>query len=368
VSAFVIFASARGRSKWLSGFLSYGDWICGHDELQHMRSLDDIATWFTQPCIGSVETAGAPFWRMLVREQPSARIVVVRRPVDDVLESLARQGLAGEALTSLIKATDRKLEQIERRVPGVLPVRFDDLVREDTCAQVFEHCLGIKHDPAWWRAWNARNVSGDLRAQVRYCHAYLPQLLKLARAARQRTLVTMARPATPPAGMTIDREDFDTWFRDAAPLFREHMITTGQDVDDYKTKNIPLLRRLDTMGAIQIMAARSNGRMFGYLMSVIGPSLDARDRLEALHLPFFVSKDCPGGIGMKLQRAALDALRARGVSEVFGRAGIRGAGPRLGAVYRRLGFTEIGSMHQLDLSAGRDQCGLPRRLDFTADA
>lgn len=365
MTPFIVFAPARGRSYWLSRYLSYGDGICGHDELQHMRSLDDIATWFTQPCIGSVETAAAPFWRLLVREQPAARIVVVRRPVDDVLASLARQGITGETVASLIKATDRKLEQIEHRIPGVLSVRFDDLTREDVCAAVFEHCLPYKHDPTWWQAWNARNVSGNLAAQVRYCQAYLPQLLKLARAARQRTLVTMARPAISTVGFTIQEEDIDTWYRDAKPLIREHMIATGQDVDDYKAKNEPLLRRLDATGAMQIMTARCNGRMFGYLMTVIGPSLDAEDRTEALHLPFFVSKDCPGGLGMKLQHAALDALRAKGVSDVFGRAGVRGAGPRLGIVYRRLGFEEFGTLYRRDLGSDAEGFGTVPRLDFT---
>lgn len=351
VAPFVVLALPRSRTYWLSRFLTYGDWICGHDELQHCATLDDIATWFTQPNIGTVETAAAPFWRLLVREQPSARILVVRRPVDDVLASLARQGVAGDAVASLIRATDRKLDQIERRIPGVLSVRFDDLERADACSAVFEHCLQLPHDAAWWQTWNAQNVSGNLAAQVRYCGAYLPRLLKLGRAARQRMLVNMARPVTAPVDFTIDEEDFDTWFRDATPLIREHMIATGQDVDDYKEKNIPLLRTLDAAGAMQILTARSNGRMFGYLMSVVGPSLDAEDRTEALHLPFFVSKDCPGGLGLKLQRAAIETLRAKGVSDVFARAGIRGAGPRLGIIYRRLGFEEFGTLHRLDLTA-----------------
>jgi hypothetical protein len=364
MTPFVIFAAPRGRSFWLSKFLSYGQWVCGHDELQHMRTLDDVATWFTQPSIGTVETAASSFWRMLVRDQPAARIVVVRRPVDDVLASLARQGLAGDTVTAMVRANDRKLAQIARRVPGALSVAFSDLVREDVCARVFEHCLRLPHDPAWWREWNGRRVSGDLAAQARYCRAYLPALLKLARAARQRELVTMRRPATPPTGFEIEEEDFETWFRDAPALFREHMIATDQDVDDYQAKNWPLMRKLASIGAMQIITARSNGRMFGYLMSIFGPSMDAQDRTEALHLPFFVSKDCPGGLGMKLQTASIEALRAKGIDDVFARAGIRGAGPRLGSIYRRLGFQELGTMHRLDLTP--DRLAVPA-LDFTKE-
>lgn len=350
-SPFIVLALPRSRTKWLSSYLSYGDWVCGHDEIQYCATLDDIATWFTQPNIGSVETAVAPFWRLLVRMQPAVRIVTVRRPVDSVLASLARQGVGGDTVAELIRACDRKLDQIEHRVPNVLSVRFDDLTREDVCAAVFERCLQLPHDPAWWRAWNARNVSGDLARQVRYVHAYLPRFLKLARTARQRILADMTRLASlPPDGFTIQEENIEDWFRDAKPLIREHMIATGQDVDDYKLKNEPMLRLLGEKGFMQVITARSNGRMFGYLMTVLGPSLDAEGKLEALHLPVFVSKDCPGGLGMKMQRAAIEVLRAKGVSDLFARAGNRGAGPRLGIIYRRLGMEEFSTLYRIDLT------------------
>ncbi len=349
---FVVLALPRSRTKWLSKYLSYGPWVCGHDELQYMATLDDIATWFTQPHIGSVESAAAPFWRLLVAMQPSVRIVTVRRPVGAVLASLERQGVGGDAVAAMILACDRKLDQIELRVPGVLSVPFDKLVRKDVCASVFEHCLRLPHDPAWWRTWDACNVSGDLARQIRYTHAYLPRMLKLARSARQRSLVNMARPVVFPDGFIIQEEHIEDWFRDAKPLIREHMIATGQDVDDYKLKNEPMLRLLGQNGFMQVITARSNGRMFGYLMTVMGPSLDAEGRVEALHLPVFVSKDCPGNLGMKLHRAAVEALRTKGVAEAFGRTGVRGSGPRLDILYRRQGYEELGMMYRLDLMAG----------------
>ena len=349
VAPFVVMALPRSRTKWLASYLSYGDWICAHDSLQYMHTLDDIATWFTQPHIGTVETSAAPFWKLLPKD---ARIATVRRPVDDVLASLARQGVAGDGVTALVRACDRKLDQIEHRVPGALSVRYDDLAQESACAALFEHCLGQRHDHKWWRAWRHRNVSGNLAAQVRYAHAYLPRMLKLARTARQRILADMTRRTMPPAdGFTIQEEHIEDWFRDAMPLIREHMVAIGQDPDDYKLKNEPMLRQLGQIGAMQVMTARMNGRLFGHLMTVIGPSLEEQGRMEALHLPFFVSMDAPGGLGLKLQRAALDALRAKGVADVFARAGVRGSGPRLGIVYRRLGFEEFGTMHRLDLTA-----------------
>lgn len=348
---FVVLALPRSRTKWLAEFLTYDPWICGHDELQHMQSLDDVATWFTQPNIGSVETAAAPFWRLLLRMQPGAQIVTVRRPAGDVLNSLARHGIGGDTVDAIVRACDRKLDQIERRVPGVLSVKFDDLARESTCRAIFERCLGMRYDITWWRTMRQRHISGNLRAQLRHSHAYLPRFLKLARTAKQRMLADMAPPAPPPEGFTFQTEDFETTFRDAEPLIREHVIATRDSIDDFKTKNWAMMRTIDQIGSMQIMTARSNGRVFGYLMTIVGPSLDDVSRTEALHAAFFVSKDCPGGLGLKLQRAALDALHAKGVNDVFARTGMQGSGPRLDVLYRRLGFEEFGTMYRCDLTA-----------------
>jgi hypothetical protein len=95
--------------------------------------------------------------------------------------------------------------------------------------------------------------------------------------------------------------------------------------------------------------------MFGYLITIKGPSLDSVDRIESLHIPFFVSRDASGGLGMKLQRASIDRLREKGVSDAFARAGIRGAGPRLGIMYERLGYEKYGTLYHLDLTAGMPQ-------------
>jgi hypothetical protein len=156
------------------------------------------------------------------------------------------------------------------------------------------------------------------------------------------------KPIDAPDGVTFQTEAFDEWYRDAAPLFKVHMDLTGQAIDDYTRKNIPALRAIDQLGLMQITTARSNGRMFGYLMAVISPSLDAENTLDAMHLPFFASKDMPG-LGMKLQRASIERLRTRGVSEVFMRAGVRGSGPRLGTMYRRLGAEPFGELYRLGL-------------------
>ena len=131
---FVIFALPRSRTAWLSHFLSYGGWLCGHDEARHMRGLGDVKAWFAQPNTGTVETAIAHWWRLLPSLAPHAKVVVIRRPVAEVVDSLMRipgcqfnRALIASAMTRL----DRKLEQIATRIPGALSVGYADLDSEE---------------------------------------------------------------------------------------------------------------------------------------------------------------------------------------------------------------------------------------------
>ncbi len=155
-------------------------------------------------------------------------------------------------------------------------------------------------------------------------------------------------PAQSLEGFTFQEEGFEAWLADAQPLFRQHMTVTGQDPDGAMLKNIPLGRQLANSGAMLVTTARQNGRMFGYLLAMMTPTLDEAGVLTAhLMLPY-ASPDVPG-IGKKLQSATIEILRAKGVTQVFARAGIRGDGPRLHSLYKRLGFKDDGTLHRLDL-------------------
>lgn len=350
---FVVLGLPRSRTAWLSRFLTYGEWVCGHEELRHMRSLDDVEAWFSQPCIGTAETAAAPWWRMLDRFAPGARIVTVRRPVDEVVDSLLRiPGLSFDyaQLVATMTKLDRKLDQIEARMPNVLSVPFADLADEGACAQVFVHCLPYSHDRKHWAALSVQNIQIDMRAMMRYFRAYSAPMNKLAAIAKHRSLTAMAvREPVDPAGITMQEETFDAWVSDAEALFNEHLVLVGEAPGDWQRKNIPLMRRLHEIGAIQIMTARCNGRMFGYLVTLLAPSLVSEDIKSATHTTFFADPSFPG-LGLKLQRAALKALMEKGVDEVFMEAGQRGSGPKMTTMFRRLGAQDHGHIFRLPLA------------------
>lgn len=344
---FIVYALPRSRTHWLSRFLSYRDWDCGHEEIRHLRSMDDVKSWLSQPCTGSVETSGASWWRLAQKLRPDIRTVVIRRPLEEVVASLAQFGFDPNVMTPIMTRLDHKLDQIEHRV-DCLSVTFDELNTEAGCARVFEHCLPWAHDPEWWAALAPINLQVSMSSLIRYVQAFAPQMVKLAKIAKHQTVAAMRPKAPTPDGMTIEQEPFETFLRDGVPLFADHLIQVGEAPDAYVDKNLDVMRELDRLGAMQITTARCNGRMFGYLMAIIGPSLELPGQSSALHTTFFASKDAPG-LGMKLQRASIEALRSRGVSEVVFREGVRGDGHRMGALYRRLGAERAGELYQLGL-------------------
>jgi hypothetical protein len=347
---FIVFGLPRSRTFWLSKFLSYREWTCGHEESLRMRSLQDVRSWLNLPCTGSAETAAAPWWRLLAEMRPDTRAVIVRRPVAEVVRSLLATGVQfdGDALAVAMQRLDTKLDQVAARWPGALSVNFHDLANEDTCARVFEHCLPYQHDHAWWAAWAPINMQINFIAMTCYGIAHAEQLTRLARTAKQHSLAKISSRSVSMEGMTFQQEPFDTFLRDGQALFAEHLVQVGEAPDAAMTKNIPVMRALDAMGAMQITTARSNGRMFGYLMTVVGPSLESPDQVEAMNATFYASKLAPG-LGLKLQRASVNALRERGVDIAYLRAGTRGDGPRLGTLYRRLGAQPAGEMFSLNL-------------------
>jgi hypothetical protein len=351
IRPFVILALPRSRTFWLSNFLTYRDWHCGHDELRHVRTIGDVQSWLSQPFTGTVETAAASFWRLI----PSGvRVVIVRRSVEEVVNSMVASMPPGvfdrDGMTRLMTRLDLKLSQAAKGLPNALVVTFEELKTEEACSRVFEYCLPYPHDPAWWRAVSAVNLQINMPAFMRYVVAHKAQMAGAAHQAKTITIAGIKARASAAAseidGVDLSLMDFETFLDEGKSLFAEHSKAIGEPPTSFQEKNIPFLRAIEANGGLQIAVAKSNGRMFGYLMSVIGPSLEAPGRKSATQTAFFASKEFPG-LGLKLERFAVSEARSVGVSEVLLRAGTRGDGDRLGILYRRLGAERDGELYRL---------------------
>jgi hypothetical protein len=144
--------------------------------------LDDVRSWLSLPNAGTIETAGAPFWRLL---PDGVTVATIRRPLDEVLASLRRGGLTFDDTTMLplMQRQDRKLVQLAHRLPNVLQTTFAELGTEEGCARLFEHCLPFRHDHAWWSVLAPINVQINLLHGLHYYRAHQRQLEALRQSA-----------------------------------------------------------------------------------------------------------------------------------------------------------------------------------------
>lgn len=349
---FLVMALPRSRTAWLSKFLTYGPWICGHDQARYFRSLEDIKSWFAQPFIGSAETLSPNYWRLIPRFIPEARILIVRRPVTEVLESVLKLGVVGiegPKLLESLRKMDAKLDQAEQRLDNCISINFDELADPEIAQIAFEHCTGLPFNTAWWDHWSRINVQVSLDAAARYMWTHMNQLVHLNLMAKHQMMVDlMLRPREPiQSGLEIAEEPFATSFPDAQGLAAEHCMMIGDSPDEWTRNNIPLLQQMDAVGRLQILTARANGKMFGYLVSMLGETLDSATARSATHTLFFASKEWPGA-GLRLQREAIRRLKEKGFNEIIMRSGL-GVGAKVETIYKRIGADFDGKIFKVRL-------------------
>lgn len=351
---FLVMALPRSRTAWLSKFLSFKPWVCGHEQVRYFRSLDDARTWFMQPYIGSAETLAAPYWRLLPRYAPDCRVLIVRRPVRDVVESIMRFSITGmerDKLTESMKRLNAKLDQVEARYHNCISVNFDELGDFEVCDIIFQHCLGINLSEAWFRYWSPINVQIDLDAAMRYVWTHMVPLMRVNYAAKHQMMADLqSKPRPQPDdGLIVAEERFPESFKEAQAMFEDHCVAVGELPDEWTKNNIELLYQMDAVGKLQILTARSNGQLFGYLVTMLGAELDNAAIKSATHTLFYASDRWPGA-GLRLQREALIRLRQKGFNEVLMRSG-HGPGGKVETLYKRIGANFDGKIFRIMLDA-----------------
>ena len=348
---FIIYALPRSRTAWLSRFLSYGKTTCYHEQGRFIRSAEDVRLWFQQEDVGVADTLSPSWWRLIQHYRPDVSVVVIRRPIEEVLASMLRLdlGFRAEVLEPVLRRQDRRLKQITDTVPGVLEVSFKQLEEESWCRKIFEHCLPYPYDSAWWSLLSKLNIQCNMAEITRYMLLHVEPLFR----ARDNCWAEMRKTLVHPHkedGFTFQSEPWEFFWHEGQQLFANHAMEVGFGREHLEEVNAPFYSDLYDQGALEILTARANGRLFGYLLTTIMQSLSHKSSSEAIPTVFYVSPDARGArLGLRLHRENLKALRARGVGRVIFRAGVSGDGPRLDGLYRRLGASSLGQLYQLDL-------------------
>lgn len=358
---FLVLGLPRSRTYWLSRFLTYREFACGHDQAPYLRSLADVKSWLAQDCVGSAETSVVRWWKLAKHFRPGLRIVVVRRPVEEAVESVMRLDMYGvcnfnrKKLTTEFHRMDRALNRIEEECSDMMSVGYADLQDEAVCAAIFEYCLPYDHDHQHWATLDRQNLQCHMPGLMRYMFAHQKQISAFGQECLRhyRALIEPPQSNWQPVdheSITYQTEPFEDFWRDGQALFAEHAKEVGPRNGATLRPNLTLARNLDKIGAAQILTARYDGEMVGYLATIISPSLEDETMVSATQNTFFVTKRFRG-IGPRMQEESIARLRARGVGELAIRAGVRGSGRKMAALARRMGAVEFGEMFLLPLKA-----------------
>lgn len=161
---FIILSLPRSRSAWLAHFLSYPPGTVGHDMAVVCETFDQfIEPLASGQCLGTVETGAVIAWQLIRHRLPGARLVVVRRRVDDVMASFSKLGLTPDR--SELEGRAELLDLVSG-LPGVNTIRYEGLAVESCCAWLFEYCLGRAHEPGWWARLAELNIQIDMKARL----------------------------------------------------------------------------------------------------------------------------------------------------------------------------------------------------------
>jgi len=135
--------------------------LVGHDILIECEGVDAFINSYRNGMAGSVETAGAPLWRIIKKELPECKLVVVRRPLIEVYRSLTKKGFLPD-LSELaeLNATLDLLESVAQEI------EYRNLIDPLTCRWLFEYCLEIDWDFDWWASLHQVNIQIDLKARM----------------------------------------------------------------------------------------------------------------------------------------------------------------------------------------------------------
>lgn len=161
---FIVFSLPRSRSAWLTHFLSYPPKKVGHDVIVYCDHVTDFIRMFSEGMDGTCETATVLGHRLIRHLLPQVKFAVVRRPLPEVVRSLAAFGLtppSGE-----LEARDAMLDQVAA-LPGTLALKYDELDSPDFCRRLFEFCYkDVDFEIEWWAQCSRFNIQVEMGKQV----------------------------------------------------------------------------------------------------------------------------------------------------------------------------------------------------------
>lgn len=156
--SYFILGLPRSRTTWLSVFLSHGRGMCHHEKSIEFSSLAELKEYCDEhPEDGIADTFLIVLWKELRQMFQEARIVVIHRPLEQVIQSHTRLGLGIKYLVE-----ESRLMEETRQDKEILHIEYGELAKPEVCRQIYKHCVGVDVDSAWLAACQEYRIETDL--------------------------------------------------------------------------------------------------------------------------------------------------------------------------------------------------------------
>jgi hypothetical protein len=176
-SPFVVFALPRSRTAWLANYLNAGGrFPVGHDITIECNCTEDFFASYANGMRGTVETGSMMAWRLMKQRIPDLKILLIRRPLDEVKRSLLQFGI--EPASGELEAREEILNFLET-LPHVDSIEFRDLYITQCRRWVWETLLEEPWDAVWDSALVPINIQIDMQARLRQLHRRFEPLTAL---------------------------------------------------------------------------------------------------------------------------------------------------------------------------------------------
>ena len=147
----------RSRTFWTAR------WLGADHDVSIYHDLPSLDRMFGTPGYCAVDTVLGSVWRGAVERWPSLRLIVVRRPVDDVVASFARAGVSGPAFEAMLRGYAPAFDDPQLHARADMVCSFDDLNRFEVCRQMAVLCRSRSPGYDEWSTLAAQNLQCEIK-------------------------------------------------------------------------------------------------------------------------------------------------------------------------------------------------------------
>jgi hypothetical protein len=336
---FIVFSLPRSRSAWMAHWLSDHDLIVGHDIGIECRGVRDFADRFTSGLDGSCETGSMFAWRLIRKEIPGIKFVVIRRKRGAVARSLERFGIVMPEAE--FDARERALDEIEVQ-PEAIRLEFDDLSLPNSAAMLLNHVAPDKtFNKGQWQDFDAVNIQVKMEERLGRLvqnEAHIEAMKAEARVGLDAL----------DQGYAVAIEPFQHFWPEAKALAEAHSVEVDGGVEPRRPFQVDELgmAELQNAGILRVFSLRLNKKIVGYFTWQVCLDLESRGLLVAHQGAWYVAPGHAQGT-LQLWDQSVATLKAMGVKHIFPHHRTQGRGNDLGKFFRRRGAKEIQRTYSL---------------------